>query len=152
MCFVGYLGALDQGFTELLYLDTNSSSNCFCFTGLSHSSRFRITSSCLYLEVALRRKSCAFFRCTCSRPTALGKLQHSRACGHVLLPRRLCPETWERCRDVCLPVWFAWQIKVGTEAGAGNCWYNQITTDVKALVSWLLTGVAAAAQRIAFRH
>lgn len=49
-------------------------------------------------------------------------------------------------------MWFAWQIKVGTEAGAGNGCYNQIANNIKALVSWLLTGAATAAYHITLRY
>lgn len=95
-------------------------------------------SSCLYLAVALERKSHTF-ECMCSKPTALRKLQHSRACAYILLPRKFCPDIQKHRGDVCLPVWFAWQIKMRTEAGAENRCCSHITTDIKALVSWLLS-------------
>ena len=99
------------------------------------------------------RKPCTFFKCMCSKPTALRKLQHSRAHARILLPRKFCPEVRKHRRDMCLPIWFAWQIKVGTEAGAGNCCYNYITADIKALVSWLLTllGVLSVASSVSIR-
>lgn len=73
----------DQRFTKLMCLETNGSSNCVCFTGLSCLSGFHIKWT-LYLVVALMKNSCTFFKCMCSKPTAFCKLQCSSVCADLV--------------------------------------------------------------------
>lgn len=114
---------LDQRITKLLCLDTTSS-NCFWFIGLSkpfiqtsHHVQLLATLPLLLWEKPVHLSSAG-------EVEVLGSCGASEHSTYIILPGMLCPEIHKHRRGVCLPMWFAWQIKVDTEAEAGNWCYN----------------------------
>lgn len=85
------------------------------------------------LQLLLREKPVHFS--SAGEIKVLGSCSALERCTHIILPGMLFPKIQKHHWGVYLPMWFVWQIKVGTQAEAGNWCYNYIITDIKALVS-----------------